>query len=416
MTLSYDTSPGLLKVLRQVAWVRAGLIVLSIVLYLGIVPENGALPLLLLFAFERTWFTVLVHWERARTKLAKLFLPLAIVWLMIMPVAEIALALGSQNTTLLFIGAQTDALGMSSPLIWLVVPIVLAAWQYGQTGLRLVLTGIVFEHILLGGVLLGNGQLGMAFGLNTLGRIAMLTIVGYVVWWLVRAQRKEHAALEQANRQLAQRAATVEQLAESRERNRMARELHDILAHALTRLNLQLQAITALLETDPAEAKAQLHQAQTLTRTSANEVRRAIKQLRATPLVELGLAEAIRELCRGLAERTTAHVDYAIADLPVLDPLTEQAIYRIVFEALANVEHHAAATLVQVDLREQSHRTLCLSIRDNGTGFDQSDVAEGHFGLVGMFERAKEIGGVLRVESAEHRGTRIELEIPLGLD
>jgi signal transduction histidine kinase len=410
-----NTSPqlvaGLLRILRQAAWLRGGLIALSLVLYLAFLPGKSALPLLLAFAVERAVFIALVSWDALRQKLGASFLPIALGWLFVTPIVEIAVSILAADETLRAIGMQADVLGVSSPLIWLVVPVVLAAWQYGRRGLRIAIAALIVEHLALGVVLWSGLQFGVSFVLNSAGRIAMLVILGYVVMLLVEAQKKDHAALEQANRQLAQRAATAEQLAESRERNRMARELHDILAHSITALSLQLQAVGALLDHDPAEAKAQLREAQVSTRNSAHEVRRAIQALRATPLQDLGLAEALRQLCRAQAERTGAKFDCAIAEILALDPLTEQTVYRIAQEALANAERHAAATQVAVALGVTPARQLRLTIQDNGVGFDVGAMPPGHFGLIGMAERARDAGGELTVQSESGKGTRVELEI-----
>ena len=412
MNTSSELAAGLLRILQQVAWLRGGLIALALALYPIVYPHGNAMVLLAAFVVERGLFVVLVSWDTLRRKLSASLMPIVLAWLLVTPIIEIAVSILSNDETLRVLGTQADALGLSSPLIWLVVPAILAAWQYGRSGLRFAIAALVVDHIALGLVLWTGPQLGVSFVLNSAGRIAMLAIIGYVVMLLVEAQKKEHAALEQANRQLAQRAATAAQLAESRERNRMARELHDILAHSITALSLQLQAVGTLLDHDPAEAKTLLREAQATTHTSANEVRRAIRALRATPLEDLGLAQATRELCRTQAERTGAKIDCDVADIPALDPLTEQAIYRIAHEALANVEQHAAATEVAVKLATAPSCKLRLFVQDNGVGFDPRKTPPRHFGLVGMKERAKELGGELLVWSESGRGTRLELEVP----
>lgn len=412
MNTSSELAAGLLRILQQVAWLRGGLIALALALYPIVYPHGNAMVLLAAFVVERGLFVVLVSWDTLRRKLSASLMPIVLAWLLVTPIIEIAVSILSNDETLRVLGTQADALGLSSPLIWLVVPAILAAWQYGRSGLRFAIAALVVDHIALGLVLWTGPQLGVSFVLNSAGRIAMLAIIGYVVMLLVEAQKKEHAALEQANRQLAQRAATATQLAESRERNRVARELHDILAHSITALSLQLQAVGTLLDHDPAEAKTLLREAQATTHTSANEVRRAIQALRATPLQDLGLAQATRELCRTQVERTGAKIDCDVADIPALDPLTEQAVYRIAHEALANVERHAAATEVAVKLATAPTRKLRLLVQDNGVGFDPEAIPQKHFGLMGMKERARELGGALSVWSESGRGTRLELEVP----
>ncbi|MBI5034021.1 MAG: sensor histidine kinase [Chloroflexi bacterium] len=412
MNESPQLQAGLLRIVRQAAWLRTGLILLGIVMYLAYDPGKSALVLLSAFFVERALFVVLVSWDTLREKLGASFLPIVIAWLLVTPVLEILTSIISVDATLRLIGIEADVLGVSSPLIWLVVPVIIAVWQYGRRGLQISIAALVVEHAAVGLVVLPGLQF-FTFILNSGGRIAMLGILGYVVMLLVEAQKKDHAALEQANRQLAQRAATVEQLAESRERNRMARELHDILAHSITALSLQLQAIATLIDDEPGEAKALLRDAQKMTHDSANEVRRAIKSLRATQLEDLGLPQALRELCRTQAERTGAKLDCDVISILPLDPLTEQAVYRIAHEALANAERHASATQVAVKLGMAPARKLQLLIQDNGVGFDMRTIPPNHFGVIGMTERARDVGGALSVKSEIGRGTKVELEIPV---
>ena len=233
---------------------------------------------------------------------------------------------------------------------------------------------------------------------------------GLRITQLVEAQRTEHQAVQAANRQLAQRAATIEQLAESRERNRLARELHDTIAHALSGLSVQLQALGTLMQHDPHAARAQLRQAQATARNGVAESRRAIQALRATPLEDLGLSEALRQLCHRQAERTGAEIVQDIADGVVLDPLTEQSVYRVAEAALTNVEDHAAATHVFLRLH-QDGKNLTLEIKDDGLGFDPDEVASDRFGLAGMRERAELLGAELRLDSTPGKGTSVTLRV-----
>ncbi len=205
---------------------------------------------------------------------------------------------------------------------------------------------------------------------------------------------------------LAARAATVEQLTESRERNRLAREMHDTLAHSLTGLSVQLQALGRLMASDPDAAQAQLKAAQATVRDGIGEARRSIQALRATPLADLGLSEALRQLCRSYAERLAIAFDCHIDDVGALDPATEQAIYRTAEAALANVEQHAGAAQVSVRL-EQEDGALTLRVRDDGVGFDAEAVASDRYGLAGMRERAVGIGATLDVRSGLGLGTEI---------
>jgi signal transduction histidine kinase len=163
----------------------------------------------------------------------------------------------------------------------------------------------------------------------------------------------------------------------------------------------------------------QLMQAQATVRSGIQESRRAIRALRATPLEDLGLPEALRQLCSGLAQRLGSQSDqtglrfnWAIAGVGSLDPLTEQTIYRVAESALNKVEQHASASAIWVSMdAPPDQRMMRLDVRDNGIGFDPAAVPQDRFGLAGMRERAQLLGASLRVESSPGHGTRIVLEV-----
>ena len=403
-------APGLLRVLRQAVAARLGVLLAGIVFYAAILPDRSVW-LMFLLAAEPAALLGLITWPPMQRMLGRWFLPLALGWFALAPMAGRALIL-------LFVGSETifslgqlvlENLGIIT--IWLVIPVVLAAWQYGRWGLRLIMALLILEHGLMGVLVATDLPAAAGYVLTAGGRLVMMGILGYVVVRLVEAQQREHRALQAANRQLAQRAATVEQLAESRERNRLARELHDTLAHSLTGLSVQLQALGTLLAHDPAAAQAQLRAAQATVRGGIQESRRAIQALRATPLEDLGLSEALRQLVRQHAERTGITCTCDIADVAALDPVTEQTLYRVAEAALANIEQHAAATAMQVRLcTRTANRGLRLEISDNGVGFDPAAAFPDRFGLAGMAERAKLIGAELTIESGAGQGTRVTLE------
>jgi len=404
-------APGLLFILRQAVVLRAGLLCIGVLLY-ALASPGRLIWLALGMVAESLVVLALVLWPIARGRLKRWFLPIVLAWLLISPMVERVVALLIFEPDILFADSRMVLEGAGIATVWLVIPVVLAAWQYGRQGFRWSMGVLIAAHLLMG---LLSGSTFPAFGsyvLNAGSRLVMMGIVGYVVLRLVAAQQTEHRALQAAHRQLAQRTATVEQLAESRERNRLARELHDTLAHSLSGLSVQLQALATLLTYDPLAANAQLKQAQATVRNGIQEARRAIGALRAAPLEELGLAEALRQLCRGQAARTGIQCQADIAHVDALDPLTEQAVYRVAEAALANVEQHAGALHVQVSLRSPGPGgPLQLEVIDDGVGFDPGATPAGRFGLSGMAERAALIGAALRVESRPGAGTRIVLEV-----
>jgi two-component system sensor histidine kinase DegS len=157
-----------------------------------------------------------------------------------------------------------------------------------------------------------------------------------------------------------------------------------------------------------------MEQSLTTTRNGLNEARRAIQSLRITPLEDLGLLLALRNLAISSAERNGATIDIRMPkELPALGPEVEHGIYRIVEEALRNIEQHARASHVDLWLEQKDH-LLSLTIHDNGHGFisDWAD-QEDRFGLRGMRERAEEIGGHLNIASQPGIGSTILLQIEL---
>lgn len=295
----------------------------------------------------------------------------------------------------------------------LLIPLILVGWQYN---FRAVLGYCVGTAALEVGLTIlsigqGNPYVHALFAIIQIRTIFYL-LIGYIIVRLVTAQREQRQALTEANAQLAQYATTLEQLAVSRERNRLAGELHDTLAHTLSGTAVQLEAIKTLWETDPAQARTMLEQSSQAIRTGLTETRRALKALRASPLEELGLALAVRHLAESVAEQTGARLDWQGPEqVGHLTPAVEQGVYRVAQEALANVAKHTSARHLSVQLAQTNGR-LALQIADDGCGFELDRVdTEHHFGLKGMWERAEMIGGVLNVKSQSGNGTIVRLVI-----
>jgi two-component system NarL family sensor kinase len=206
------------------------------------------------------------------------------------------------------------------------------------------------------------------------------------------------------------------QLGAVEERNRLAREIHDTLAQGLTAITLHLESAEALLDSgaDPQRVRATLARALDLARANLEDARRSVVDLRGAALDGRTLAQALRAL---IAEYTTAEgprIRCTIAGGTIpLPPRLEAGVFRIAQEALANALHHAAARRISVRLAV-TPAEVRLSVRDDGAGFDPAALPAGHFGLVGMRERAKLLGGTLDLASAPGRGTRVTVTIPRG--
>lgn len=195
------------------------------------------------------------------------------------------------------------------------------------------------------------------------------------------------------------------------ERNRLARELHDTLAQGLAATLLQLETADLLLEQGATERVHQkIQQAIGLTRTNLDEARRSVLDLRAAPLEGRTFAQALQALA---SHNYSFKLNLTItgAQQP-LSARHEAGLYRIVQELLNNAQHHAQAQNVNLDF-QATPQALTLQIGDDGVGFDPTSEKVGHFGLIGINERVRLLGGTMQIDSALNAGTQIQVLIPL---
>lgn len=199
------------------------------------------------------------------------------------------------------------------------------------------------------------------------------------------------------------------------ERNRLAREIHDTLAQGLSAVALHLESADALLESgvDPQRVQQSVQQALKMTRANLEEARRSVLDLRAAPLEGRPLAEALAELARERSGQDGPKVHFTEAGgsrpLPVR---IETGLYRIAQEALNNVLQHAQAEHAKVKLISTPEEVR-LVVADDGRGFDPETAPQDRFGLVGLSERARLLGGSLRLETSPGEGTRVEVILPV---
>ena len=214
--------------------------------------------------------------------------------------------------------------------------------------------------------------------------------------------------------QLTRLARDARQLAVLEERTRLAREIHDTLAQGFTGIIVQLQAAAEVATSSPAGQRAHLARAIDLARASLAEARRSVLALRAPALVDTDLASALRGLLRQITDEGPMMASLAVSGAPVaLPPEVESQLLRIGQEAVANVVQHAAARALEVELCFLPGQVM-LVIRDDGAGFEPAQVGASRYGLVGMGERARQIGAELAVESAPGQGTTITAMAPLA--
>ncbi len=221
----------------------------------------------------------------------------------------------------------------------------------------------------------------------------------------------------------AERTSAATRLATIEERNRLAREIHDTLAQGLAAITLQLETADALATARPERAQEAIQRALSLARSNLEEARRSVMNLRAAPLQNKTLIEALAALVQEGCEERSVQVEFAytpVHNFPVLSPRLEESLYRIAQEALANACNHAQAQYLSVTLR-LDEEGVQMVIQDDGRGFDPEKVTgqtgvghEGHFGLMGMSERAKLLGGTLCIESEPGAGTCITVCVPIS--
>jgi signal transduction histidine kinase len=297
-------------------------------------------------------------------------------------------------------------------ILLLLVPCMLAGTVYGVWGAARAAALASLVHLCLGFVFWWMGLPLHGFLALLPLRVAVLWVFPLIVGYLADTWRREHLNLQQANLQLRGYAATVEQLATSRERLRLARDLHDTLAHTLAALVVQLEAVDALQETDRIAARDQLGKANRQARVGLEEARRAILDLRSSPVEELGLAGALEELAERFDERSGIQARFSLAGEPApLPAATSNALYRIAEEALSNVERHAEASRVLLQLSFAEFEGVVLRIQDDGRGFDPGDVDPERVGLLGIYERAALIGGQATVESGLGDGAALVVQV-----
>ena len=224
--------------------------------------------------------------------------------------------------------------------------------------------------------------------------------------------------LRQAHEQLQALHEQARELAVTQERNRLAREIHDSLAHYLTVINVQLEAAEKLSADQPARALVEVRRARRLAVECLQEVRHSVAALRAASLDELSLPRALRKLATEFAESTSIDVrlDLALPDDERLAPETALALYRAAQEGLTNVQRHARAAHVHLSLA-RSNGSFELTVQDDGQGPPTPERTEqGGFGLLGLRERLELLGGQLEFSRAEPAGSRLRVVVPAGAD
>ena len=200
------------------------------------------------------------------------------------------------------------------------------------------------------------------------------------------------------------------------ERARLAREIHDGPAQVLANTVLRLQLVEQLMRQNPTEVEPEISRVRAALQESLKDVRRFIFNLRPASLSDAGLIPTLRYYTQDFAEQFGMQVELNLPENLVLSANQELVVFRVIQEALQNVQKHAQASRVEVNVQQRPGGPLVVSIADDGTGFDPKLVRQsrtGSSGLVSMRERAATVGGTLKADSRAGSGTTITLTLPM---
>ncbi len=206
------------------------------------------------------------------------------------------------------------------------------------------------------------------------------------------------------------------QLGALEERNRLAREIHDTLAQGLTGIAMNLEAVDAMIDSGktPEDIQHFVQAAMRMTRASLDEARRSVLDLRAASLDGKSLPEALNDLAEVYRKNLKLHIVVTtVGNHQPLPARIEVGLFRVAQEALVNAQKHAEANSVSVMLKMQPEQVQ-LVVQDDGRGFEPDSIPPGRFGLIGLNERVKLMGGALEIQSSQGQGTRLAVTVPLS--
>lgn len=247
------------------------------------------------------------------------------------------------------------------------------------------------------------------FGSNLLGFLVLNSSKKdfYLPTHIQRAEAfANQAAVAIRNAQLysqAQEAAALE------ERQRLARDMHDVISQTLFSATIKAEALPYLMETEPPEEiKKNLQELHRLTRGALAEMRTMLMELRPNTIVNTDLGNLLTQMVEGLAGRTTAKIQLSVEGVGLLPPEVQTAIFRITQESINNILKHSKADSVQITFKNMRNSAM-LCVQDNGCGFHPGNVTTERLGLRIMRERADAINASLEITSKPNSGTKILL-------
>lgn len=244
---------------------------------------------------------------------------------------------------------------------------------------------------------------------------------------LLTALQRERDELKQLNAELDQRVAErtqeIQRMGEEaryaavvRERLKIARDLHDTLAHSMMAMLTEIRLLKKLAATRPEALAEELAEAEKAAHQGLQEARAAIAQIRYNPVRDVGLGVALQDHLQLFGDRTGLACHFECdPSLATFSEERAETLFRIAEEALRNIERHAGAGKVTVSLQlAEQGRVLQMGISDDGVGFETGSDHPGHYGLVGLREQAQLIGAQLLIVSLPSQGTRLTVTLRLG--
>jgi two-component system sensor histidine kinase DegS len=205
-------------------------------------------------------------------------------------------------------------------------------------------------------------------------------------------------------------------LGQEAERARLAREIHDGPAQALANTVMRLQFVEQMVKQRPDDVESELAKLRLAIQASLKDVRRFIFNLRPASLTEAGLIQTLHYYAQDYSDQFNIPVEVNLPESLSLTPNQELVVFRVIQEALQNIQKHAEAESAEVNVQQRTGGPLVVTITDNGKGFDTKLVQQGRAssaGLVSMRERAATVGGTLKLDSRPGTGTTITLTLPM---
>lgn len=347
-----------------------------------------------------TVIAVLFQWQGISPWPAALFLPVC--------AAVSAIVAGLAGIAATYLEKRLARMGLRQPTVRAAISfIIVASVVFGITALTVPLSSLDS----VGPEVRRYAGWGWALGLG-FGAIFQMTSLRTELlrqrMQLLEMENEHLAALAEREKLLREAARN---LAVAEERNRMARELHDSISQGVHGIVYSLRSLRPVVKGNP-QGEAIVEHLEETAAATLQELRHMVSELAPSPVEEKGLVDALHLHCDLFTRRQNIALNLRLDYDGGLHPEQEAAVYRIVQEALTNIQRHAEASRVEVALT-QDNGSVLLTIRDDGCGFDVANPAKGH-GLRNMATRAAQAGGTLHISSEPGTGTTLTLRLPQG--